>query len=153
MFNADDLLKLIKKSAVEAVNASKPANMLFGKVISAKPLKIQVEQKLILGSAQLILSRNVTDYSVSTSMNWETETAGDHNHNYTGTTEKDSLNQNHDHGYGGTVQNNGTHSHKVISSGNKTMTIHNALKVGEEVILMQMSGGQKYIVVDRIGKG
>jgi hypothetical protein len=32
------------------------------------------------------------------------------------------------------------------------MTVHNALTVGEEVIMMQVSGGQKYIVIDRIGK-
>lgn len=107
MFNADDLLKLMKKSAVEAVNASKPANMIFGKVISTTPLKIQVEQKLVLGSAQLILSRNVTNYTV--------EMTKDH------ATEK--------------------------------YTVQNGLKVGEQVIMMQMSGGQKYIVVDRIGKG
>ena len=73
MFNADDLLKLIKKSAVEAVNASNPANVLFGKVISEKPLKIKVDQKLILTSAQLVLSRNVTDYTVEMTVNHTTE--------------------------------------------------------------------------------
>ena len=103
LFNVDDLLKLIKKTSLEAVNASKPANMVFGKVISVSPLKIQVDQKLILTSAQLVLSRNVTDYKVK---------IDDTEH-----------------------------------------TIHNALKVNEKVIMMQVSGGQKYIVIDRIGKG
>jgi hypothetical protein len=92
---------------MDAVNASKPANMVFGKVIHAAPLKIKVDQKLILTSAQLILSRNVTDYRLSVTMD-------------------------------GTV---------------KTMNVSNALTNGEEVILMQVSGGQKYIVIDRIGKG
>lgn len=107
MFNFDDLIKLIKKTALEAVNASKPANMVFGKVISTSPLKIKVDQKLILTSAQLALSRSVTDYRLSVTKNQESE----------------------------------------------SVTVHNALTVGEEVILMQVSGGQKYIVIDRIGKG
>ena len=33
------------------------------------------------------------------------------------------------------------------------MTIHNALEKGEEVVLLRMQGGQKYIVLDRIGGG
>lgn len=104
MFNADDLLKMVKKAAVDAVNASKPANMVFGKVVSKKPLKIRIDQKLILGEAQLALSKRVTDYRLS-----------------------------------------------VTIDGNlKTITVHNALDIGEEVILMQVSGGQKYIVIDKV---
>lgn len=37
--------------------------------------------------------------------------------------------------------------------GTKQMTIHNHLEKGEEVILLRMQGGQKYIVLDRIGGG
>ena len=107
MFNVDDLLKLIKKTSVEAVNASKPANMVFGKVISVTPLKIKIDQKLILTSAQLVLSKHVTNYRLSVTID-------------------DNL---------------------------KTLMVNNALSVGEKVILMQMSGGQKYIVIDRIGEG
>ena len=107
LFDMTDFLKLVKKTAVEAVNASKPANMVFGKVISISPMKIKIDQKLILTSAQVVLSRNVTDYRLSVTLNGDDE----------------------------------------------TMMVHNALKVDEEVILMQLSGGQKYIVIDRIGKG
>ena len=97
MYNADDFLKMVKKAAVDAVNASKPANMVFGKVVSTSPLKIKIDQKLILGKAQLVLSKRVTDYRLSVTMD-------------------DEL---------------------------KTITVHNSLRVGEEVILMQVSGGQK----------
>ena len=107
MFNADDLLKMVKKAAMDAVKASKPADVVFGKVVSTMPLKIKIDQKLILSSAQLALSKNVTDYRLSV-------------------TENDTF---------------------------KTITVHNALVVGEEVILMQMSGGQKYVVIDKIVKG
>ena len=102
MYNANDFVKLIKKTAMEAFRASKPADVVFGKVISVSPLKIKVDQKLILNSAQLILSRNVTNYKVK-------------------------INDDE-------------------------QTIQNKLVLGDEVIMMQMSGGQKYIVIDRIGK-
>lgn len=138
MFDMNDFLKLMKKTAVEAVDASKPANMVFGKVISASPLKIKVDQKLILTSAQLVLSRCVTDYRLSVTVDWNTENHT-HTHNIS-----DSYT-------GGGSASSETHKHEI--KGTKTMTVHGALKVGEEVILMQVSGGQKYIVIDRIGKG
>jgi hypothetical protein len=37
-----------------------------------------------------------------------------------------------------------------VSSKGKTITIHNALVVGDEVILLKKKGGQKYIVLDRV---
>ena len=113
---------------MEAFNASKPTNMVFGKVVSVSPLKIKVDQKLTLGPAQLVLSRNVTDYRLSVTMNHSTE-------NKSGGSGDSSFE---------------SHNHEI--KGTKTMTVHNALKVNEEVIMMQTSGGQKYIVMDRIGK-
>jgi hypothetical protein len=123
-----DFIKLMKKTAVEAVNAAKPADMVFGKVISDSPLKIKVDQKLILTSAQLVLSRHVTDYRLSVTIDDATE--------YTSGGSGESSYANH--------------RHKI--KGTKTVTVNNALKTGDEVIMMQVSGGQKYIVIDRIGK-
>lgn len=40
------------------------------------------------------------------------------------------------------------HTHKV--SGTKTMTIKNALKVGDKVALLRKTGGQSYFILDRI---
>lgn len=135
LYNADDLVKVLKQAAVDAVNATKPTDITFGKVISTSPLKIQVEQKLILSSAQLILARNVTDYEVDVTVGWNT---GNYSHTHTIT----------DTYMGGGSASTDTHNHNV--TGTKKMTIHNALSVGEMVIMMQMSGGQKYIVIDRI---
>lgn len=129
MYSADDFLKVIKKATTDAVNASKPANVVFGKVMSTSPLKIKIDQKLILSSAQLVLTRNVTNYRLSVTMNHTTNAKS-----------------------GGSGDSSfESHSHDV--TGNKTMTVNNALSVGEEVIMMQVSGGQKYVVIDRIGKG
>ena len=38
-------VEVVKRAAVEAVEAGKPVNILFGTVLSASPLKIQVDQK------------------------------------------------------------------------------------------------------------
>ena len=62
MRDANDLLNIVKKAALEVVDASQPSDFCFGKVISVKPLKISVEQKMILGVAQLIQTRNVADF-------------------------------------------------------------------------------------------
>lgn len=63
-YSAVDLIKLIKKIAVEAVEAADPVDIVFGVVKKEAPLEIQVDQKLTLKAAQLILTRNVTDYEV-----------------------------------------------------------------------------------------
>lgn len=54
-----DLIRIIKRAAVDAVNATKPCDVVFGKVISENPLKIQIDQKLILEDAQLVLTSTV----------------------------------------------------------------------------------------------
>jgi hypothetical protein len=121
LFDSGDLIKQIKRIAMDAVAASKPADMVIGTVVSVNPLKIQIDQKLILTSAQLVLLRNVTDYRLSVTVDHITEIGGD------------------------------GHSHSV--TGKKEFLIHNALQANETVVMMQMSGGQKYIVIDRVEKG
>lgn len=136
MYNYDNFVKLIKKAALEAVYASKPANMVFGKVISASPLKIKVDQKLILTEKQLVLARDVTDYEIEMepSLNGQP-----HYH----------LTENRSGGSGDPAFASHNHEYR----GRKKFIVYNALKTGEEVILMQIAGGQQYIVIDRIGKG
>lgn len=56
------LLQLIKRAAVEAVEAAKPCDYRIGTVISASPLKIKVSQTMEIEESFLHLSRNVTDF-------------------------------------------------------------------------------------------
>ena len=84
MLNSTDFYNAIKSAAMNAVEASHPCDYMFGKVTSVSPLKISVEQKMTLTSAQLVLTRNVTDYSVDVSVDWDTEDASDHQHNLVG---------------------------------------------------------------------
>lgn len=60
---ANSLVQLIKKAAIEAVEASKPAVVLFGTVKSLSPLSIYLEQKRTLAENFLVVTdkaRNLT---------------------------------------------------------------------------------------------
>ncbi len=124
-----DLLKIIKKAAVEAVEASNPTAILFGKVIKTSPLNIMVEQKMTLTQEFLVLTKNVSDYTVEMEVNANTDN-----------TDLDVVIE------GQTVSLK--HKHKLPSS--MPVTIKSGLKVNDNVILMRIQGGQKYLVLDKI---
>ena len=66
-----------------------------------------------------------------------------HRHDISAQTEEgDALN-------GKTAFQSETHTH--IVNGQKQITIHNGLDVGDEVILIRQQEGQKFVVLDRIG--
>lgn len=116
----------VKRAAVEAVNAGKPFAFVLGKVTSISPLKVQVDQKLELTAAQLILTNAVRDYTVRMTVDHETEeTSG---------SSDDSAFSSHKHAYKGT----------------KAYRVHSTLKVGEQVIMLRTDGGQKFIILDRV---
>lgn len=56
MLDANDLLITIKKAAMEAVAASKPVIVTYGKVIKTVPLEISIEQKLQLEAEFLVVT-------------------------------------------------------------------------------------------------
>lgn len=60
-----DAVALVKRAAVEAVEAGKPMQAVFGTVVSALPLKIQTDQKAVYTAKMLILTRTVTDHSLT----------------------------------------------------------------------------------------
>jgi len=125
------LLEIIKQASTDAVRAAKPFALTYGIVTSIKPLSIQIDQKLELGEAQLILTNAVRDYSVEMSMeHWvemETEYLPEDNM-------PDELLPN-------------PHRHRYL--GKKKFTVHLGLKEGEQVLLLRVQGGQQYIVFDR----
>lgn len=136
MADANELVKAMKRAAMETMEASKLADVCFGKVAGTSPLEIRIEQKMTLGKAQLVLTRNVTDYTMEITAEWETEPA--------------DIDMTHDHG--GSVESaslQDAHQHRI--SGRKKITVHNALVAGDEVILIRQQGGQKFVVLDRIG--
>ena len=132
--DTNELVRLVKRAAVEAVQADAPMAICYGNVTSTAPLKIQVDQKKILGEAQLILTDNVRDFNVVLStIEGEGKSEGPH---YTA-----------DESGGAGDAAFASHRHRY--QGRKKWRVHNALKMGEKVILLRCDGGQKYVVLDR----
>ena len=121
-----DMVSLVKEAAVQAVDAGKPVHLLFGQVISASPLKIQVDQKSIYTEKMLVLARDVTDYEVDIEVKHLTEKrAGGSGA---------AAYESHDHEY----------------KGRKKIKIYNALIVGDWVVLGRIQRGKRFVVLDRI---
>ena len=57
-----DLNESIKRIAINVMEQSKPANVMYGEVISINPLEICVDQKKTYPEDFFVLTRNVTDY-------------------------------------------------------------------------------------------
>ena len=157
--------EIIKKMAVGANDANAPTSVLFGTVTSVSPLEIRVEQKLKLTKEFLVPTKNVKGYTVDVSLDWETENKtlnANHNHTLSGNlsiTSTAQVNPNPDNiavSINNEVTNNLNveqkninllHNHSI--SGTKKMTIHNGLKLNDNVILLQQQGGNNFVVLDK----
>ncbi len=114
-----DIVTDIKKHVIKAVLAMKLTDIVYGTVESVTPLKIRVDQKLLLEQEQLKLTRAVKDYEV--------EMTVDH------TTEPTTCTSSHSHEY----------------KGRKKFLIHNGLVIGDKVTMIRAHGGQQYLVIDK----
>lgn len=128
-----ELLQIIKQAAAEQNEAGKPVAVMIGNVLSSSPIKIQIDQKLILSESALILTKSVIDYSVNMTVNHTTES------------------NTHRHFLSGRYTDSNTHSHAY--TGTKPFTVHNKLNVGDNVVLLRVQGGQKFVVLDIAGGG
>ena len=128
----NDPIGNIKRAALEAVAADKPVQLLFGTVVSASPLKIQLDQKATLLEPMLVLTRNVTDYEMDIEVSHWTEYEKEHKHKTSdGAT---AMPTQHRHKYTGT----------------KKVKVCNALLTGDVVVLARIQKGKRYVVLDRI---
>ncbi|MEL4861030.1 DUF2577 domain-containing protein [Pseudoflavonifractor phocaeensis] len=64
MPDSRNMVELVKQAALEGMEAAKPVNLIFGVVTATTPLEVHVDQKTILYSDSLVLTRNVTNYSL-----------------------------------------------------------------------------------------
>lgn len=122
MADCNELVKAIRQVSNETTEAQGPVNVCYGKVLSSSPLSVLVDQKLTLGAAQLVLTRNVTDYEMQLSM------------------ERQEFE----------LEENGLGSNYHVSADRQWVLIHNALEAGDEILLLRQQGGQKYIIIDRV---
>ena len=119
------LVELIKQIARETVDAAVPSDVVIGEVIAVSPLTIQLESKFIISGDDIVLGKNTSDWSVDMSVDHQTEDAAGGS--------GDAAYASHHHGYAGC----------------KTYLVHNALAVGDKVVLLRESGGQRFIAIDR----
>ena len=154
-----DLAESMKIAALEAVDASKPVQVCFGVVLEEDPLKIILDQKLILEKQHLILTRNVMTYNVDVEYYWETEEALTTAHTHpikaediaTKALDVDPLGNEHPPKDNISTQGTKlTHTHEI--GGRKTMKLFHQLYKGDRVVLLRVQGGQKYIVLDKVGE-
>lgn len=127
------LIDIMKRSALDAVEAGKPCDLRYGKVISIAPLKVQVTSQFIIPKSMLIVPEYLTDYEIEVTVKpdygWNT--------------------QNRSGGSGEAAFSN--HNHDIYFE-RKKITIHGALKVGDKVVLLRQAGGQQFLVLDRLPK-
>lgn len=124
---AEDLRNTIQNIAKGVIVSGNLCNYMIGVVESISPLKIKLEQQEeALTEEFLILTDAVRDYHVDISVNHTTENMGG----------------------GSGYAEFASHNHKYV--GKKKITVHNALAVGESVLLVQQQGGQEFIVLSRI---
>lgn len=83
-----NIIQIIKKAAIEAVEASKPTKILYGTVVLLSPFSIKIDQKFTVTEEFLVISKR--------------------------------------------MQREG-------------------FLVGDKIILIQEQGGQRYIVLDKVG--
>lgn len=104
--------------------------LMQGTVISASPLKIQItnDEKLILNERIAIVPWHLTDYTTHA-----TFTVG-------GGALDAQTNLVDGH----------THQLETYTLTKGTLTVHNALKVGEKVHVLSLNNGKKYFVLDRV---
>lgn len=140
---ASGLIDIMKRAAIDAEEAGQPCDLRTGTVKTVSPLSIQVSSQLILPESLLIVPEKLTDYTMKVTFDWNTEYVPDHTHSYSGS---DSRGDSHSD----ITDPANKHLHQIVSNKTKTITIHNALQVGDKVVLIRKRGGQFFYILDRI---
>lgn len=113
---------------------------LQGTVIQESPLKIQIanDDKLIINERITIVPWHLTDYTTKA-----TYTLADGS--------LDSVTEN-DGAHGGHTGGDGAHVNRLrtftLTKG--TITVYNALKLGDKLHILSLNHGKKYFVLDRV---
>lgn len=120
------LVSTLQRLVAQTNNAMKPTDYCLGVVETVAPLSIRIDQKDILTEEFLICTDLVRDFSVDITVSHTTENRAG------GGGDAEFASHNHDY------------------TGRKKIIVHNALSVGESVILIQQAGGQEFIVLSRL---
>ena len=119
------LVDTIKQIALESVGATEPLEVIIGEVVGVDPLEIKIDPKIILQEGNIVLTKNTSEWTMEMSVDHITE-------NRSG---------------GGGYAEFASHNHEY--QGRKKYLVHNQLVMGDKVILLKETGGQRYIALDR----
>lgn len=131
----DDPMSIM--SLIRGATMSEDGSVIEAKVIAVGPLKVQAtnDDKLILNAGSLVVPRHLTDYTTKMTYRLADGTLDSQTHN--------------DGSHADPV--GGTHVHhlETFNLYKGTITVFNALKVGEIVYLLRYNDGKKYYILDR----
>ena len=139
MSRPTNITQAVRMIAAQTVAAMSPMDILIGKVTNIEPLKIYVGTvNAELTKDHLILTNAVTDHFVDIHVNHLTDTVNG---------EWDTTHAHPDAG-DNVIPTDHIHSY----TGRKKIKIYNGLQVGEYVVIIKVTGGNSYIILDRIGE-
>ncbi len=132
-----EIMKIIKQAAIDAVEQKTPTAITYGTVTKTSPLEILVEDRFKVQASMLLLTADVIDRQ--TKISFDNPEVINEVDGYLDPQPEPPL---------------GPHNINRLRFLDKTIkndiTIYDALKVGEKVMLLRIQGGQKFIVLDRL---
>lgn len=120
------ILNLFKEIATNTIDSAVPVSILIGSVTQINPLVISLGANLPIPEERIVLTKNTCEWTMEMSVDHITE-------NRSG---------------GGGYAEFASHNHEY--KGRKKYLVHNQLQVGDKVLLIQETGGQRYIALDRL---
>lgn len=121
-----NLFETIQRAVKQAVDDSRPADYILGRVETVSPLSIRLNARDLVTEEFLILTDLVRDFNVDITVSHQTENRSG------GSGDPAFASHNHDY------------------KGRKKITVHNGLSVGEIVIMIRQRGRQQYCVISRV---
>lgn len=119
------IVNTIKEIASTVISNGEPMEVVVGEVVSVSPLAIKIDPKLTVPEENIILTKNTSEWTMEMSVDHVTE-------NRAG---------------GGGMAEYASHNHDYV--GRKKYLVHNQLVMGDKVIMLKETGGQRYIALDR----
>lgn len=119
------IVEAMKGIVVNTISDLDVSDILVGEVTGVDPLAITVDQKITIPESNILLTKNTCEHTIEMSVDHITE---------------DASGGSGDAAYA-------PHHHVYV--GRKKFLVHNGLVLGDKVILLRESGGQRYIALDR----
>lgn len=119
------IVNTIKEIASTVISNGEPMEVIVGEVVSVSPLAIKIDPKLTVPEENIILTKNTCEWTMEMSVDHVTENSAG----------------------GGGMAEFASHNHDYV--GRKKYLVHNQLVMGDKVIMLKETGGQRYIALDR----